>query len=162
MRTYLKARILPAFGRIQIDKIGPEDVAVWFDEASGERPGAANRALEMLSAMTFRAVEWGCANTPAVSDSSGVCSPRSRTLRSSFGWSRKYHRGDDGLRCGLTMLSFPCDYSIRSCVAVSSIAAATLSMICSIIRMAYVIRRRKWRSTGTTTELIAKQWRALR
>ncbi|MDE2811879.1 MAG: tyrosine-type recombinase/integrase, partial [Gemmatimonadota bacterium] len=59
MRIYLKARILPAFGRMPLDRIGPQDVAAWFDAASRDRPGAANRALEILRAMMFRAEEWG-------------------------------------------------------------------------------------------------------
>ncbi|MDE0174194.1 MAG: site-specific integrase [Defluviicoccus sp.] len=59
MRIYLKARILPAFGRMPLDAIGPEDVAAWFDAASKDRPGAANRALEILRAMMNRAEEWG-------------------------------------------------------------------------------------------------------
>ena len=48
VRIYLKARILPAFGRMRIDEIGPVEVATWFDVASRDRPGAANRALEIL------------------------------------------------------------------------------------------------------------------
>ncbi len=59
VRVYLKARILPAFGRMPLDLIGPEDVAEWFDAASKDKPGAANRALEILRAMMFRAEEWG-------------------------------------------------------------------------------------------------------
>ena len=59
MRIYLKARILPAFGRMPLDAIGPEDVAAWFDAASRDKPGAANRAFEILRAMMFRAEEWG-------------------------------------------------------------------------------------------------------
>ena len=59
VRIYLKARILPAFGGTPLDRIGPEDVAAWFDEASRDRPGAANRAFEILRAMMFRAEEWG-------------------------------------------------------------------------------------------------------
>ncbi len=59
VRIYLKARILPAFGRMPLDRVGPEDVAAWFDAASRDRPGAANRALEVLRAMMFRAEEWG-------------------------------------------------------------------------------------------------------
>ena len=58
VRIYLKARILPAFGRMPLDCIGPEDVAAWFDAASRDRPGAANRAFEILRAMMFRAEEW--------------------------------------------------------------------------------------------------------
>ena len=59
VRIYLKARILPAFGGLPLDRIGPEDVAAWFDAASKDKPGAANRALEILRAMMFRAEEWG-------------------------------------------------------------------------------------------------------
>ena len=59
VRVYLNARILPAFGRMPLDRIGPEDVAAWFDAASRDKPGAANRALEILRAMMFRAEEWG-------------------------------------------------------------------------------------------------------
>ena len=47
-------------GQVQpLDRIGPEDVAAWFDAASRDKPGAANRALEILRAMMFRAEEWG-------------------------------------------------------------------------------------------------------
>ena len=59
VRVYLKARILPAFGPMPLDRIGPEDVAAWFDAASRDKPGAANRAFEILRAMMFRAEEWG-------------------------------------------------------------------------------------------------------
>lgn len=58
-RIYLKARLLPAFGKIPLDRIGPEDVAAWFDEASKDKPGAANRAFEILRSIMFRAEEWG-------------------------------------------------------------------------------------------------------
>ena len=57
VRIYLNARILPAFGRMPLDRIGPEDVAAWFDAASRDRPGAANRAFEILRSMMFRAEE---------------------------------------------------------------------------------------------------------
>ena len=59
VRIYLKACILPTFGKTPLDHIGPEDVAAWFDAASRDRPGAANRAFEILRAMMFRAEEWG-------------------------------------------------------------------------------------------------------
>ncbi len=59
VRIYLKARILPAFGKLRVDRVGPEDVAAWFDEASRDRPGAANRAFEILRSMMFRAEEFG-------------------------------------------------------------------------------------------------------
>ena len=59
VRIYLNARILPAFGRMPLDRIGPEDVAAWFDAASKDRPGAANRAFEILRSMMNRAEDWG-------------------------------------------------------------------------------------------------------
>ena len=59
VRIYLKARILPAFGKMRLDRIGPEDVAAWFYAASRDKPGAANRAFEILRAIMFRAEEWG-------------------------------------------------------------------------------------------------------
>ena len=59
VRNYVKSRILPTFGKMPLDRIGPEDVAAWFDAASKDRPGAANRAFEILRSMMFRAEEWG-------------------------------------------------------------------------------------------------------
>ena len=59
IRIYLKARILPTFGRMPVDRVGPEDVAAWFDAVSREKPGAANRAFEILRSMMFRAEEYG-------------------------------------------------------------------------------------------------------
>ena len=59
VRIYLKARILPTFGKMPLDRIRPEDVAAWFDAASKDKPGAANRALDILRSMMFRAEEWG-------------------------------------------------------------------------------------------------------
>ena len=59
VRIYLKARILPTFGKMPLNRIGPEDVAAWFDAASRDKPGAANRAFEIMRAMMFRAEEWG-------------------------------------------------------------------------------------------------------
>ena len=59
IRIYLRARILPAFGRMRVDRVGPEDVAAWFDAVSRDKPGAANRAFEILRSMMFRAEEYG-------------------------------------------------------------------------------------------------------
>ncbi len=59
IRVYLNARILPAFGRMPVDSVGPEDVAEWFDAASRDRPGAANRAFEILRSMMHRAEDYG-------------------------------------------------------------------------------------------------------
>ena len=59
IRIYLRARILPTFGRMPVDRVGPEDIAAWFDEVSRDKPGAANRAFEILRSMMFRAEEYG-------------------------------------------------------------------------------------------------------
>ena len=59
VRIYLNARILPALGKTPLDRIGPEDMAAWFAAASKDRLGAANRALDILRSMMFRAEEWG-------------------------------------------------------------------------------------------------------
>ena len=64
-----EARILPTFGKMPLDRIDPEDVAAWFDAASKDKPGAANRALEILRSMMFRAEEWGlreCDSNPCL------------------------------------------------------------------------------------------------
>ena len=42
---YLRNRLLPAFGRMRLDAIDHARVSAWFDAASAEKPGAANRAL---------------------------------------------------------------------------------------------------------------------
>ncbi len=59
VRTYLRARILPAFAAMPVERVGPEDVAAWFDATSRDKPGTANRAFEILRSMMFRAEEWG-------------------------------------------------------------------------------------------------------
>lgn len=59
VRIYLNARILPTLGKTPLDRIGSEDVAAWFDAASKDWPGAANRAFEILRSIMFRAEEWG-------------------------------------------------------------------------------------------------------
>ena len=81
VRIYLKARILPAFGKMPVDRIGPEDVAVWFDAASTDRPGAANRAFEILRSMMFRAEEWG-RRAPGTNPCLGIAkNPRTNVAR---------------------------------------------------------------------------------
>ena len=56
---YMKNRILPAFGRMRLDTIDHVRVSRWFDAASTETPGAANRSFEILRAMLRTAREWG-------------------------------------------------------------------------------------------------------
>ena len=79
VRIYLKARILPAFGRMPLDRIGPEVVVAWFDAASRDRPGAANRAFEILRAMMFRAEEWG-RRAPGINPCLGIAENASRPV----------------------------------------------------------------------------------
>ena len=50
---------MPAFGTMPLDRVGPDDVAAWFDASSKDYPGAANRAFEILRSMMFRAEDWG-------------------------------------------------------------------------------------------------------
>ena len=56
---YLRRRLMPAFGRLKLDTIDHVRVSAWFDAASVDRPGAANRAFEMLRAMLKTARQWG-------------------------------------------------------------------------------------------------------
>ena len=63
VRNYVKSRILPTFGRMPLDRIGPEDVAEWFAAASKDRPGTANRAFEILRSMMFPGRGMGIART---------------------------------------------------------------------------------------------------
>ena len=62
MRIYLKARILPAFGRMPIDRIGPEDVAAWFDATSRERPGARDPDAFLFPRHAGGRGEWSLTN----------------------------------------------------------------------------------------------------
>ena len=56
---YLKNRLMPHFGRMRLDTIDHVRVSAWFDAASIDRPGAANRAFEILRAMLAAARQWG-------------------------------------------------------------------------------------------------------
>ena len=56
---YMRNRLLPAFGRLRLDTIDHARVSAWFDAASADKPGAANRAFEILRAMLKTAREWG-------------------------------------------------------------------------------------------------------
>ncbi len=56
---YLRHRLLPAFGRLRLDAINHARVSAWFDAASADRPGAANRAFEILRTMLATARQWG-------------------------------------------------------------------------------------------------------
>ncbi|MDE0281921.1 MAG: site-specific integrase [Gammaproteobacteria bacterium] len=56
---YLRNRLLPHFGKLRLDAIDHPRVSAWFDAASVDRPGAANRAFEILRAMLGTARQWG-------------------------------------------------------------------------------------------------------
>ncbi len=57
--TYIRGRLMPRFGNMRLDRIDHARVSAWFDAASAERPGAANRAFEILRAMLRTARQWG-------------------------------------------------------------------------------------------------------
>ena len=56
---YMRNRLMPAFGRMRLDAIDHARVSAWFDAASVDKPGAANRAFEILRAMLKTARQWG-------------------------------------------------------------------------------------------------------
>ena len=56
---YMRNRLMPHFGRLRLDAIDHKRVSAWFDAASAEKPGAANRAFEILRAMLKSARQWG-------------------------------------------------------------------------------------------------------
>ena len=56
--SYLRNRLMPHFGRVRLDAIDHARVSAWFDAASAEKPGAANRAFDILRAMLGAARQW--------------------------------------------------------------------------------------------------------
>ncbi|MCY4597348.1 MAG: site-specific integrase [Bryobacterales bacterium] len=56
---YLRHRLMPHFGRLRLDAIDHTRVSAWFDAASAHKPGAPNRAFEILRAMLKTARQWG-------------------------------------------------------------------------------------------------------
>ena len=56
---YLRNRLMPHFGRLRLDAIDHACVSAWFDAGSVDKPGAANRAFEILRAMLVSARQWG-------------------------------------------------------------------------------------------------------
>ncbi len=57
--VYMRNRLAPHFGRLRLDAIDHARVSAWFDSASADKPGAANRAFEILRAMLRTARQWG-------------------------------------------------------------------------------------------------------
>lgn len=56
---YMRNRLMPHFGRLRLDAIDHARVSAWFDTASVDKPGAANRAFEILRAMLRTARQLG-------------------------------------------------------------------------------------------------------
>ena len=56
---YMRNRLMPAFGQVRLEVIDHGHVSAWFDAASVDKPGAANRAIEALRAMLATARQWG-------------------------------------------------------------------------------------------------------
>lgn len=76
-QCYLNARILPALGKLPLDRIGALQVADWFHAYSRTRPGGANRAMAVLSDLMTRAIEWGVLPSNYANPCHSV--PRNRT-----------------------------------------------------------------------------------
>ena len=55
----VSARMLPTFGSLRLDRITRATVTRWFDECSRTTPGAANRALSLLSRILNHAIVCG-------------------------------------------------------------------------------------------------------
>ena len=58
-RSALRARLLPAFGSLPLDRITRAGVTCWFDEYSRTAPGGANHALSLLRRLLNHAVDCG-------------------------------------------------------------------------------------------------------
>ena len=58
-RWALRARLLPAFGALPLDRITLAVVTRWFDEYSRTAPGGANHALSLLRRILNHAVDCG-------------------------------------------------------------------------------------------------------
>ena len=63
VRWLLRARLLPAFGPVPLDRITHADVCRWFDEYSQTAPGGANHALNVLLRILNHAVVCGYLDT---------------------------------------------------------------------------------------------------
>ena len=55
---YMRNCVLPAVGRLRIDRIDHARVSAWFDAASAARPGVANREVEILRGLLATACQW--------------------------------------------------------------------------------------------------------
>ena len=64
MDSALRTELLPAFGALPLDRIGPAAVDAWFDRYSRTAPGGANRTLDVLRQILGHAVR--CGTSPAI------------------------------------------------------------------------------------------------
>ena len=62
-RWILRARLLPAFGSLPLDRITRAHVTRWFDEYSRTAPGGANHAMDLLRRLMNHAVACGHLHT---------------------------------------------------------------------------------------------------
>ena len=58
----LNKQLLPAFGEMRLDRIGPSSIERWFDAYSVSAPGGANKALQLLRQILNAAVSAGYAS----------------------------------------------------------------------------------------------------
>ncbi len=57
--SLLRSQLLPAFGRLPLDRITPASVDAWFDHYSVTAPGNANKALAILRQIMNHAIATG-------------------------------------------------------------------------------------------------------
>lgn len=69
---YLNSTLLPFFADMPIDKITRADVTRWFHEYGRTRPGGANRAVDMLRDLFYRARDWGLLDEAAPNPAKGI------------------------------------------------------------------------------------------
>ena len=63
MDSILRSQLLPAFGRMPLERIAPGDVERWFARHSRNAPGGANHALKLLRRILNRAIALGLVET---------------------------------------------------------------------------------------------------
>ena len=97
---YLCNRVMPQFGRIRLDPIDHARARLGFDAVSADRPGAANRAFEIIHAMLAASRDWGelWAQVP---DSPAPTSPR--TPAGPLHASSTARNGNASARCSTIM-----------------------------------------------------------
>ena len=69
---YLNSTLLPFFADVPIDAITRADVLRWFHDYGRTRPGGANRAVDMLRDLFYRARDWGLLDETAPNPAKGI------------------------------------------------------------------------------------------